>query len=73
MSIELILQMTVDEDAQDEYCIIDCARCAKDIAIDDEAFVWVERMGQSNLGVAHVCCSQECADEAIAAKRDGAE
>jgi hypothetical protein len=71
MTVELILQMTVDEQAQDDYCIIDCSRCEKEIQLDDEAFVWVERMGQSKLGIGHVCCSQGCADEAIASKAGG--
>jgi hypothetical protein len=68
MSVELIMQMTVDEEAQDDYCIIDCCRCEKEIAIGDEAYVWVKQMGASNLGTANVCCSEECAQDAIAGR-----
>lgn len=73
MSLELILQMTVDEETQEEYCVYDCGRCGIEINIDDEIHVWIERMGKSQLGIAHVHCSDKCVQEAIAAHREKAQ
>lgn len=66
-SYELVMVMTVDEEVQEDYAVYDCSMCGKEINLDDEIHVWVERMGTSNLGTAHVHCSDACLQGALEA------
>lgn len=65
---QTILMVPVTQEAIEDFCIMDCTVCAKDMEDATRAYVWGEPLG--GYVALKVHCSTECVDESMTAYAD---